>query len=81
MPVEDYAVHERTKIGSDFRYGCHKRPAYKKFYYATTRRYFADGKFVMVQEKVPHKMTTACQSVDLWDSDTGCKGCNRRGNK
>ena len=53
MPVVDHPVHERTKIGADFRYGCHNHPPRKgAAYYAPNRRYLPDGRFVIELKKI-----------------------------
>lgn len=53
MPVEDHPVHERTKIGADFKYGCFNHPSRKgASYYAPNRIYRPNGTFLIVQEKI-----------------------------
>ena len=84
MPVEDVAVHDKVKIGSDFRYGCHssRNPKKSSGYFAANRVYFAHnsvydhkGEYVTVLKYIPHANTTKCRSFSLWDTDPACEGC------
>lgn len=76
-PVEDIDVHEKVKIGSDFRYGCHssRNPNKSSGYYAPTRRYRGNGTFHLENVYIPHANTTKCRSFALWDADPACAGC------
>ena len=48
MPVDDHPVHEKTKINSDWRYGCHNHLGRKGAgYWAPNRRYNPDGSFAI----------------------------------
>lgn len=73
-PVDDAPVHERTKIDSGFRYGCHNRKPYAAGYYAPDRVYRPDGTFYIIQTFIPHAMSTACR-FDFYDTDPHCEGC------
>ena len=75
MPVEDHAVHERVKIGSGFRYGCHNRKPFKPGYIAFDRQYRPDGTFVVTQKLIPHAMSETCR-YDLAGNDPHCEGCH-----
>lgn len=79
MPVEDIAVHEKVKIGSDFRYGCHssRNPRKSLGYYATQRVYNVDSTFATELKFIPHTNTTKCRSFSLWDTDHACAGCKQ----
>lgn len=76
-PVEDIAVHEKVKIGSGFRYGCHssRNPNKSLGYYAPQRIYNELGTFAVELEWIPHTNTTKCRSFALWDTDPACAGC------
>lgn len=32
MPVEDYPVHERTRLADEAKHGCFNRPPFKPYY-------------------------------------------------
>ena len=76
-PVEDIAVHEKVKIGSDFRYGCHssRNPKKSSGYFAPNRVYNELGTFTTELEFIPHTNTTKCRSFALWETDPACAGC------
>lgn len=47
-PVDDHPVHEKTKIGADWRYGCNNHGSRKgAIYYAPNRVYDDEGKFTV----------------------------------
>lgn len=81
MPAdEDYdVVHEKVKVGSDFRYGCNsvRNPNRSmKSYYAQERKYLPDGTFYLRLSEIKHENSTACRSFRLWDVDPACADCN-----
>lgn len=73
MPVDDHPVHEKTKIGSDFRYGCHNHAPFANGYYAPDRVYRPDGTFYVIQTFIPFVMSKRC-NYDL-KNDPACKDC------
>ena len=74
MPVDDHPVHEKTKIGKDFRYGCHNHKPFNKGYYAPDRIYRPDGTFYIVQKFIPFVMSRNCK-FDLSRTDPACRDC------
>ena len=53
MPVVDHPVHEKTKTGPDWRYGCNGHASRKgASYYAPDRVYRPDGTFWIVLRKI-----------------------------
>ena len=75
MPVEEHEVHEKVKKEAGYKYGCNKQREFSKGYYAPDRRYKPDGTFYVVQNFIPHDMSSSCRSFYLWDTDTGCADC------
>lgn len=75
-PVDDHPVHEKTKIGKDFRYGCHDHKPFSKGYYAPDRVYKPDGTFYLIQTFIPFVMSRACK-YDL-KNDPACRDCKWR---
>jgi len=79
MPVIEHAVHPRTQIKENHRYGCWNRPdRFKKSYWAPHRRIFPDGSFELVSVRVPFVMSHDCR----YDGKNGkagddpyCEGC------
>ena len=69
MPVEDHAVHERVKIGADYRYGCHNmhRPTVGD----TVSSTYSGAKW-------PYVFSTECR-FGLSLTDPACTGCEWRG--
>ena len=65
MPVEDHPVHEKTKVGADFKYGCNNRAPFKDSYIGSPW-----SKAVVIK----HVMSTDCR-YDLATKDSGCFGC------
>lgn len=78
MPVVDHPVHEKTKIDSDFRYGCHDRKPFAAGYCAKDRIYHGDGTFYEVLVYIKHAMTTDCR-FDMYANDPACAGCQHGG--
>ena len=78
-PVEDIDVHDKVKIGSDFRYGCNsvRNPKKSDGYYALDRIYRENGTFYIENVFIPHTNTTRCRSFALWDTDSACRDCPR----
>ena len=68
-------VHEKTKIGPDWRYGCNNHPLRKgNVYYAPNRVYLNDGTFYDVlkeikSEWIEHEVCPAAHD------EQGCIGC------
>lgn len=77
VPVDDHPVHEKTKITSDFRYGCHNHKPYAKGYYAPDREYRPDGTYYLRLVFIPHTMSARCK-YDLNKNDSACKGCRHK---
>lgn len=77
-PVDDHPVHEKTKIGSDFRYGCFNRKPFSAGYYAKDRVYRGNGTFYEVLVYIPHTMTTDCQ-FDMYEAHSACATCPHGG--
>ena len=76
MPVDDHPVHEKTRISSDFRYGCHNRKPYDDGYYAPDRIYRGNGTYYQVLTFIKRTLSTDCR-YDRAD-DPACEGCNWR---
>ena len=76
-PVEDIDVHEKVKIGLDFRYGCHssRNPKKSDGYFAPDRVYDHKGEYVTIIKHIQHTNTTKCRSFALWDTDPACADC------
>lgn len=70
MAVLEHEVHEKVKIDSSFRYGCHNRKPFQDSYVAApwgNSRQIV--KFVMSRE---------CR-FDMSLRDPACEGCKHRG--
>ena len=68
-------VHEKTKIGPDWRYKCNNHPSRKgAFYYAPNRIYRPDGTFYVVLERIESEWIEhdVCRA---WHDHQGCLGC------
>lgn len=79
MPVETHEVHEKVKVGDDFRYGCWNRPGkFNYTYQAPARIYADDGSFEVSSVEVRFANSHNCR-YDLSLSDSACKGCTHRG--
>lgn len=74
MPVLDHPVHEKTRVGADFKYRCNNRRHFASGYYAPERVYGFDGLFTVELRWIPHRMSTECR-YDLPATDPGCTGC------
>lgn len=77
MPVLDHDVHEKVKVGSDFKYGCNNNKPRGKGYWVQEREYKTDGTYVLRDHFIKHQNTTACRSFALWDIDSACRNCPR----
>lgn len=83
MPVEDHATHERVKIDSGFRYGCHsernlrgRRDGYMAPNGYALGSHGDTREIQMVY--VPDNSSRECRGG--WNPlDNGCNGCARRG--
>lgn len=77
MPVEDHPVHEKTRIGKDFRYGCFDRDEYNKGYWAPDRVWGDDGQFTVGLKWIPYKMSRGCLTAETGQAltDPNCQGC------
>ncbi len=81
MPVEDHAVHKKTKFDDTHRYGCHNRKDFVESYYAPNRRAGANGyepTFYMERVRIPFTMSRECR-FDRSLQDPWCEGCKHRG--
>lgn len=76
MPVEDHPVHARTKITSNYRYGCHNGLRTSPGYYAEDRQYKTDGTFVRVLRFIENKMSRDCKYDN--PRDQHCEGCKHK---
>lgn len=77
MPVDDHPVHQKTKVGPNFRYGCNNRIKGVVGYYAEDRQYRPDGTFIKVHRFIENKMSTDCK-YDLYHNDSACTDCRWR---
>lgn len=77
MPVEDIEVHEKVRVGSDFKYGCNSDKERANGYWVQVRKYNKNGKYKIVDKLIEHEMTTKCRSFALWDTDSACRDCQR----
>jgi hypothetical protein len=70
-------VHEKVKIGADFKYGCNSREGMAKGYWVKDRIYLAGdgGRFEYHDKWIPHRMSTKCRNFYLWDSHAPCREC------
>lgn len=75
MAVLDHPVHDKVKIGADFKYGCNSRKSFADGYYAPDRVYKPDGTFYIIQSFVKRAMSDKCRNFYLWDTDNACRGC------
>ena len=80
MPVDDHPVHDTTKIGADYRYGCHNRDAYKDAYSAPNRQAGTDGykpTFWMERIRIPFRMSRDCVTARTGQAATDpyCADC------
>ena len=67
-------VHEMTKTGPGWRYGCHDHQAHAKGYYAPNRIYRPDGTFYIVLARIE----TEWIKYDVCPAEhdhQGCRGC------
>lgn len=74
MPVEDHVVHEATKHGGEFRYGCQTSQRVGG-YYVLTRNFVAIG-YDLKDELVIDNSSKECRYMD-YEKDTGCTDCPR----
>ena len=76
MPVEDHPIHPSTQIGKDWRYGCWNHPPRKgNAYYAPTRRYLPDGRFVIELAHIETEWIEY-ETCPAKHDHQGCEGCN-----
>jgi len=81
MPVEDHAVHKKTKFDDTHRYGCHNKDRDFTGYQAPNRAAGSNGYSpVWFNERVriPHVMSRECR-FDRSLQDPWCEGCKHRG--
>jgi hypothetical protein len=81
MPGLDHPVHEKTRVGDDFRYGCHNRGKYAAGYFAPdgyTPAYAGATQMHVQMRFVPHVLSTDCR-FDLSQTDPACRDCKHRG--
>ena len=81
MPVEDHAVHEKTRIDGNHRYGCHNRKDYAESYRAPNRFQTSDGYQAVFKYEavtIPFTMSRECR-FDMSLRDPWCEGCKHRG--
>lgn len=64
MPVADRPVHDKVKIDSSFRYGCHNRAPYKDI---------CTGAFAYGSQVWKFNMSYECH---MPPGDPACEGCS-----
>jgi len=69
MPVIDHPIHEKTRFGADFRYGCHNRPDEYKM--------VVTGAECFGSQQWPFANSHECR-FDLSATDDACQGCKHR---
>lgn len=74
-PVEDHPIHEKTRVGSDFRYGCFNHPPFSDGYWAPDRVYREDGTFLIRQKFIKRSSSDKCH-FDQIMHPAYCEGCN-----
>lgn len=72
MPVLDHPVHEKVKIGKDFRYGCFNKKPRDSYLF----REFVGGHIEV--KFIEHRMSKECR-YDMSLTDPACEGCKERG--
>lgn len=79
MAVLIHEVHEKTKEGSEARWGCWNRPKlFSRGYWAPNRSYCQDESYIDEQVFVQHFGSHECRN-DISLTDPKCEGCNHRG--
>lgn len=73
-PVEDHPIHEKVRVGPDFRYAACQRKIRQPGYYVLTRYYFDDGRYELRNEWVPNTASKDCRYMQH-DTDPACQGC------
>lgn len=63
MPVEDHAPSEMVKRDT-YRAGCYDSPEAKDGYWGTDRKYFDDGRWVLVPVYIKHTMSKRCRQIN-----------------
>ena len=77
MAVLDHPVHEKVKIGADFKYGCNSDKPKSEGYWVKVREYRSNGTYVMQDKFIPFRMSQPCRNFYLWDTDNACRSCPR----
>ena len=77
MAVLDHEVHEKVKIGADFKYGCNNDKPRGKGYWVQEREYRSNGTYIMMSKFIPFRMSVPCRNFYLWDTDNACRSCPR----
>lgn len=81
MPVDDHPVHEKTKTGPDWRYGCNNhKPRKGNAYYAPDRLYRPDGTFYTVLTRIQTEWIEY-ESCPAYHNHQGCKECKHGSDK
>ena len=80
MPVEDHPIHEKTRQGSDARYGCWGRERRREPLLVKNGHTSGHGDFEAVQRLtlIPDHGSVECR-YDMSLSDQKCAGCQHRG--
>lgn len=81
MPVEDHAVHEKTRIEAQKPYGCHNLGRDMTGYHAINRFAGTTGHqpvWWLERVRIPHVMSRECR-YDMSNGDPRCDGCRHRG--
>lgn len=82
MPVEDHAVHEKVKAGTDFRYGCWNTEHNTPGYYAPNRGYNRFGTYIVELFYIENRMSRECRYDGAGGKDgidPACEGCKHKG--
>lgn len=77
MAVVDHPVHPKTAHVPGTPYGCHNRRM-AKGYWVHQRHYYPDGKYLMQQVFIEHRMSTECR-YDKSLTDARCARCKHKG--
>lgn len=80
MPVLTHDIHDSTRIGDDYRYGCHNkpRPNAQSYYAAPNGWVYVAGMLEMRRMQINHALSTECR-YDMSLSDPARTGCQWRG--
>mgnify|MGYP000426815691 CR=1 FL=1 len=84
MPVEDHEIHPMTRVGSDFRYGCHDKPRRRlkyqvkngfKLIHAGAGNYESVQMWKTIEDVGSIDCHTDKHDFALGKPDPACEGC------